>query len=739
MHTSLPFERVASSLADPAILDEWECAYRCAENARFFKRVFDDIVRMLEVPLDTVWLDAGCGTCAHAIRLAQRGYRVHAVDISQHVLDRARAHIVGRGLDAKIHVQRDDLLSLSFADAGFSCILCWGVLMHIADVERAIAELARVLAPGGFLIVSEGNMHSLQSLLRRGLSRLAGDGLLRHTAAGIEYRRMTSSGVLLTREVNVSWLIARFREHGLTLRDHLAGQFTELYTKAPFDLGRWLIHGWNELWFRYVRSPHLAFGNILIFQKTGDVPAPLAAVRKRSVDATRPMSHVPRAVLGIVLSQFPRYDEVFILRELVALAQGDQELIIFSLRPCRDRVIHEQARVLLPRTVYAPFLYSAEVWRSHANFLRHSPRVYLGALAWIFSRHWKYPVILLKTLVLFPKTVHFAKRAQERGVSLLHAGWATYPASSALIMHRLTGIPYSLSGHAHDIYTTNPTLAEKLCGAKFVVTCTEANQRYLLSLVDEHGGGRGQEAVGQGASTKASPLFVNHHGVDLARFTPVSKSTDTICRILTVGSLLPCKGLKTLIDSCVLLRERGLAFHCTIAGGGPLEGRLRKRIARYGLTERLQLTGYVSQEAVVRLYQQAHVVALPLVSTIHWGIPNVLIEALATKTPVICCDLPSMRELVIHGESGWIIPEGDPAALARAIGELWNNPLLREQLAEAGYRRVVESFALEQTGKRLRGLFELNGKGGSLAKSVTSEHEGGHRVVQAAEKRPDEI
>ena len=119
----------------------------------------------------------------------------------------------------------------------------------------------------------------------------------------------------------------------------------------------------------------------------------------------------------------------------------------------------------------------------------------------------------------------------------------------------------------------------------------------------------------------------------------------------------------------------------------------------------MELAGYVSQERVADLYRQAHLVVLPLVSRIHWGIPNVLIEALATKTPVICCDLPAMRELVEHGTSGWVIPERDPVALAEAVASLWADRSLRERLAEAGYQRVVERFSLEGTGERLRKLF----------------------------------
>jgi len=422
----------------------------------------------------------------------------------------------------------------------------------------------------------------------------------------------------------------------------------------------------------------------------------------------RLLSSVSRPIVAAILSQFPRYDEAFILRELVALSQEPQELAIFSLRPCRDRVMHAQAKALVPQTVYAPFVWSWKVWTSHMYFLRRTPQAYWGALGWIFSRYWAHPVILLRTLAFFPKTVHFARLAQQHGVTQLHAFWATYPASTALLMSRLTGIPYSFSGHAHDLYTTNPTLIEKLRNAQFVVTCTEANRQHLLKLLN----GLGQETRDKRQETGdlspvPCPIVVSYHGVDLSRFTPAPKRSGGTCELLAVGSLLPCKGLETLIEACRLLKQRRIPFHCTIAGGGPLERSLRRQIERADLASDVEITGFVSQETVIGLYQRAHLILLPLVSKIHWGIPNVLIEALATKTPVICCDLPSMKELVAHGDSGWVIPEQNPAALANSVEYLWGNPTLRAQLAEAGYRRVAERFSLERTGEHLRALFQL--------------------------------
>lgn len=401
---------------------------------------------------------------------------------------------------------------------------------------------------------------------------------------------------------------------------------------------------------------------------------------------------IERSRLGVILSQFPRYDEAFILREVAALAQGEPDLAIYSLRPCRDKVVHAQAKALLPQAVYAPFFLSASVWASQFYFLTRKPAAYLKALGWVISRHWNHPSILLRSLVLFPKTVHFARDAQEQGIRHLHAFWATYPAGSAVIIQMLTGIAFSLSGHAHDIYTVNPTLVEKMQRARFLVTCTDDNRRHLTALANGH-------------ASSICPIIVSYHGVDLKRFAAVAKTLQSPCRLLVVGSLFPCKGLETLIESCRLLRDGGFEFSCTLAGGGPLDKKLRRMIARYQLGPQVSITGYVSQEAVAALYQQAHLFVLPLVSRIHWGIPNVLIEALATKTPVICCDLPSMKELVVHGESGWIIPENDPQALASAIEALWKDAPLRMRLGEAGFERVIQKFSLELTGAALREVF----------------------------------
>jgi len=257
------------SLAEPDIHRQWESVYRTVENELFFDQAFDYIARTLDAPEQSVLLDAGCGTCAHAIRLANRGFFVQAVDFSPSVLETAREYVRTRGLESRIKIRCEDILEFSFGDETFDFVLCWGVLMHIPDLEKAISELARILKPGGMIVISEGNMHSLQSVVLRGFSRFRGakKTIVKKTPAGLEFWKTDSNGTLLTRQVNIRWLIDRFEGYHLMVRKRVAGEFSEAYTKVPVKSIRRFIHGFNTFWFKYVKIPQLASGNIIIFEK----------------------------------------------------------------------------------------------------------------------------------------------------------------------------------------------------------------------------------------------------------------------------------------------------------------------------------------------------------------------------------------------------------------------------------------------------------------------------------------
>jgi 2-polyprenyl-3-methyl-5-hydroxy-6-metoxy-1,4-benzoquinol methylase len=261
--------RVQHTLEQELVHQRWESDFRIPANERFYDRAFDYIARALGPAGDATVLDAGCGKADYAIRLARRGFRVVGVDFSPPVLQTAERNVQASDVRDRITVQRASILELPFADNRFDHVLCWGVLMHIPDVSTAINQLARVVKPGGNIVISETNMFSIESMSRRALRRLLRPAQMqgRRTPAGLERWARTAAGDLLTREADPAWLVEAFRGAGCDLRSRVAGQFTELYITFPGPVAGMLIHGWNRLWFQYVRLPQPAMDNLYVFTK----------------------------------------------------------------------------------------------------------------------------------------------------------------------------------------------------------------------------------------------------------------------------------------------------------------------------------------------------------------------------------------------------------------------------------------------------------------------------------------
>ncbi len=260
---------VQNLLARPEMHRQWEGDYRTADNENFYERAFDYLIGVLNPAPEATFLDAGCGPGAHSVRLARRGFKVHAIDFSQSALGMAREFVESKGMEDRITLQRSSLLELSFPSASFDYVLCWGVLMHVPEVERAVSELARVVRPGGKLVISESNKSSLEAVAMRNLRGLLGKekATVRERPAGVEYWKDKDGDALVTRQANISWLVRSFKDSGLVLDRQVAGQFSESYTRVPGEPLKKFVHKLNKIWFEKIRWAGPSIGNILIFRK----------------------------------------------------------------------------------------------------------------------------------------------------------------------------------------------------------------------------------------------------------------------------------------------------------------------------------------------------------------------------------------------------------------------------------------------------------------------------------------
>lgn len=276
--TTRESQEVRTTLQRPEVHQRWFREFHTVDSRQFYEAAFDHIAAVLAARSKSTFLDAGCGDGAHSIRLARRGYPVVALDMSEYVLREARENVAANELDHMIRFESGSLLALPFGEGAYEFVLCWGVLMHIPEVETAIAELARVMSQNGVLIISEDNMWSVESTLVRSVSRAIPHSLLRRlrhkaparlrvTAAGAEYWRQTESGPLICRESRISWLIERLAQHGFILRERIAGELFERHAAVPTKFLRRCVHRLNLAWFKYVRLPQPAMGNLLIFEK----------------------------------------------------------------------------------------------------------------------------------------------------------------------------------------------------------------------------------------------------------------------------------------------------------------------------------------------------------------------------------------------------------------------------------------------------------------------------------------
>ena len=153
------------------------------------------------------------------------------------------------------------------------------------------------------------------------------------------------------------------------------------------------------------------------------------------------------------------------------------------------------------------------------------------------------------------------------------------------------------------------------------------------------------------------------------------------------------------------MKERGIDFECTIAGGGRLLNSLQSTVNSRQLEEKIRFTGYITQDKLIPLYQEADVFVLAMVPDIHWGIPNVLLEAASCAVPIVCTMLPSIPELIEDNKTGFIIPPKDPKALADTIEKLYHSDAIRKEAGEAAKTVIEEKFDATKNARRLKELF----------------------------------
>jgi glycosyltransferase involved in cell wall biosynthesis len=387
-----------------------------------------------------------------------------------------------------------------------------------------------------------------------------------------------------------------------------------------------------------------------------------------------------RPRLAVVFSRFPVWNQNFAVGDFIELHRAGFPVEIFTLLGQRGSFRQPETEIFRDHVHRAFFLSRSLLWANIKAWCRPTTwrllfRIIAGTVA--------CPLEVLKNCFLFPQAIYFAHLIKQKQIKHIHAAWASYPATAAWVASELTGIPFSFSAHAYDIYMVRSLLREKIERSRFVVTCAETNRRVLVQVAGENAGAK---------------IYVHRHGSDLERFRPVLESPHKLesgWRILACGLLASYKGFADLITACVILKEQGYKFECSIIGQGPQEKSLRLQIDENGLSNEVRLIAPMPQAKLAERYHEADVFVHPSIVTKRGNqdvIPNVLVEAMASGIPVISTRLTGIQELIQEGKNGVLVPPGDPPSLADAIVSLMHDHRKREDLASAARQSVAELF-----------------------------------------------
>lgn len=400
-----------------------------------------------------------------------------------------------------------------------------------------------------------------------------------------------------------------------------------------------------------------------------------------------------RGRIAYLAGAYPLRSETFVFREVAALRERGWFVQAVGLRQPP-----EPASQFLPGEPDAMAVYDGSATDRAkliaSECLKHPLRSLGTLVAAVFDAAAPgEPLTLkgrLKLLYQAGAALSLAHRLRKVNVSAIHCHFAHAPATVGMYAAEQLGIPFSFTGHANDLFQRRALLKRKLQRASFVACISQWHRGLYQSILTR--------------DDAAYPII--RCGVDVDGWAPTQAGDPaSITTVLTVCRLVPKKGIDTLVQAISELnRDHPARWRLVVAGDGPERKALEQLVSQAGSAENIQWEGAVDSERVRELMQSADIFALPCRTDDAGdrdGIPVVLMEAMACGLPVVAGDLDSIRELVIAGKTGLLVPGDDATAVAQALQSLSDQPALRQQLAGAGREHVAKEFSKDVNVQRI--------------------------------------
>jgi len=414
----------------------------------------------------------------------------------------------------------------------------------------------------------------------------------------------------------------------------------------------------------------------------------------------------PRTILYIA-GILPARSETFVYREVLALRACGVAVHTASVHPPEEHLGSPELDALAASAIP---VYGSGLLRLLADalreWLRHPVRAAMttglavrDALGGSDLRGARR----LKVLAQGFASLALARRTRPLGIVHIHAHMAHVPATIAMYTARQLGIGFSFTGHANDIFPNRALLGEKIERSMFVSCISRWHRDFYGSIFPKDVARL--PVIRCGVDTDAERFSAAVHGDAL--------------RVLAVGRLVSKKGFDVLLEAVRLVTSDGTTMvDLTIAGSGPEEERLRSQAAILGPGVKVEMPGGLDNERVMELMAGCELFALPLRITPEGdrdGIPVVLMEAMARGRCVVSGDLPTIRELVEDGDTGFLVPTGDVQALVSVIKRLASDRSLLDSLGARAREKIVHEFDVNANARALLRVLEEFGPGRLIA------------------------
>jgi glycosyltransferase involved in cell wall biosynthesis len=393
----------------------------------------------------------------------------------------------------------------------------------------------------------------------------------------------------------------------------------------------------------------------------------------------------PKPTLGYILKGYPRISETFISNEILLLEKLGFKMRLFPMRQPRESFSHASIKEIQAQVDYLPTELLPDFFRllrPNIFLALKKPKQFKATLQTAAQGVSKGKELATLKHLLQAGYLTYNHLEKDTSIAQLHGHFAHSPTSVTMFASLLSGIPFSFTAHAKDIYTSDKEkIRKKIDQAQFVVTCTKHNKEYLQAI----------------AGTCPTPIHCVYHGIDLNLFrqTEPHPETHNPFKILTVARMTEKKGLVTIYEALAGLHQKGIQFRHTLIGDGDDREKILALISSLGLENNCRWIGTQTHEEVLVHFKASDLFVLGCEIAKNGdrdGIPNVLVESLAMGVPALSTKVSAISEILIDGKTGMTVPPSQPEDLEKAMLRMLTDKELRQRLIAGGQDRVKENF-----------------------------------------------